>query len=311
MARGFVNVGAPKKEDLSTLNSHVSNKSNPHGVTKSQVGLGNVPNVATNDQTPTYTQASSLANLTSGEKLSVSFGKIMKAIADFITHKNSTSNPHRVTAAQAGAVPTSRKVNGKALSADITLTAADVSADASGAATTVQNNLNSHTGNTSNPHSVTKSQVGLGNVPNVATNDQTPTFTTASSRANIATGEKLYVILGKIAKYFADLKTVAFTGSYTDLSNKPTIPAAVTVDSALSSSSTNPVQNKIINSALAGKAASSHNQAARTITAGTFAGQVVANSSGETYSNYCLRNTRLASADTNPTVNGEICWTYG
>lgn len=66
---------------------HVSNKTNPHGVTKSQVGLGNVPNVATNNQTPTYEQASELSNIASGEKLSVSLGKIMKAIADFITHK--------------------------------------------------------------------------------------------------------------------------------------------------------------------------------------------------------------------------------
>ena len=32
------------------------------------------------------------------------------------------------------------------------------------------------------------------------------------------------MIVGKIAKWFADLKTVAFTGSYTDLANKPTIP---------------------------------------------------------------------------------------
>lgn len=70
-----------------TAYTHVSNKSNPHGVTKAQVGLGNVPNAATNDQTPTYTQASSLTNLTSGEKLSESFGKIMKAIAELITHK--------------------------------------------------------------------------------------------------------------------------------------------------------------------------------------------------------------------------------
>jgi len=49
------------------------------------------------------------------------------------------------------------------------------------------------------------------------------------------------------------LATVATSGSYNDLSNKPTIPSAVTVDSALSSTSTNPVQNKVINSALAGK----------------------------------------------------------
>ena len=43
-------------------------------ITKANVGLGNVPNVATNDQTPTYTTASANANLTSGEKLSVAMG---------------------------------------------------------------------------------------------------------------------------------------------------------------------------------------------------------------------------------------------
>lgn len=50
-----------------------------------------------------------------------------------------------------------------------------------------------------------------------------PTFTEASSRANIASGEKLSTILGKIKKFFTDLKTVAFSGSYNDLSDKPTI----------------------------------------------------------------------------------------
>ena len=72
-----------------------------------------------------------------------------------------------------------------------------------------------------NPHNVTKTDVGLGNVPNVATNDQTPTFSQASTRANIVSGEKLSVIFGKIMKFFADLKTVAFSGSYTDLTNTP------------------------------------------------------------------------------------------
>lgn len=65
--------------------------------------------------------------------------------------------------------------------------------------------------------------VGLGNVPNVSTNDQEPTFTEATTRNNIASGEKLSVILGKVQKFFNDLKTVAFSGSYTDLSNKPQI----------------------------------------------------------------------------------------
>lgn len=74
-----------------------------------------------------------------------------------------------------------------------------------------------------NPHNVSKSDVGLGNVPNVSTNDQTPTFTEASTRNNIASGEKLSVIFGKIQKFYNDLKTVAFTGSFSNLSNKPQI----------------------------------------------------------------------------------------
>ena len=55
--------------------------------------------------------------------------------------------------------------------------------------------------------------------------DVTITFSTASSRTNITTGEKLATMFGKIAKYFSDLKTVAFSGSYNDLSNKPSIPS--------------------------------------------------------------------------------------
>ena len=55
-------------------------------ITKANVGLGNVPNVATNDQTPIYTAASANANLTSGEKLSVAMGKISRAITSLISH---------------------------------------------------------------------------------------------------------------------------------------------------------------------------------------------------------------------------------
>ena len=76
---------------------------------------------------------------------------------------------------------------------------------------------------------ITPENIGLGNVPNVSTNNQTPTFTQASTRVNIINGEKLSVIFGKIMKWFADLKTVAFSGKYTDLTDRPTIPAAVRV----------------------------------------------------------------------------------
>lgn len=79
------------------------------------------------------------------------------------------------------AVPGSRTVNGKALSADVTLSAADVGADAAGAASGVQTNLTSHTNNKSNPHSVTKAQVGLGNVDNIS--DANKPISTATQTA--------------------------------------------------------------------------------------------------------------------------------
>lgn len=56
----------------------------------------------------------------------------------------------------------------------------------------------------------------------------TVAFTTAGSRALPATGESLATIIGKATKYFTDLKTVAFSGSYSDLSNKPTLPSVNT-----------------------------------------------------------------------------------
>ncbi|MBO5122888.1 MAG: hypothetical protein J6B99_06970 [Oscillospiraceae bacterium] len=69
--------------------------------TAEMVGLGNVPNVATNDQTPTYTAASAPAALTSGEKLSNAFGKITAAISALITHL--ADSVRHVTAAERNA----------------------------------------------------------------------------------------------------------------------------------------------------------------------------------------------------------------
>ena len=68
--------------------------------------------------------------------------------------------------------------------------------------------------------------------PNGNASNVTVAFTAASARANITTGEKLATIMGKLAKWFTDLKTVAWSGSYNDLNNKPTAlknPQALTI----------------------------------------------------------------------------------
>ena len=48
----------------------------------------------------------------------------------------------------------------------------------------------------------------------------------------------------------ADLATVATSGSYNDLNDKPSIPERTEVDAALSDTSENPVQNKIVKAAI-------------------------------------------------------------
>lgn len=74
---------------------------------------------------------------------------------------------------------------------------------------------------------ITKADIGLGDVPNVTTNNQKPTFTQAATRDNIASGETLTTILGKLMKWYADLKNVAFSGNYNDLSGRPAIPTTL------------------------------------------------------------------------------------
>lgn len=87
----------------SELRAHALDTANPHGVTKAQVGLSQVPNVTTNNQTPTFSAASTLAEIKSGETMSTIMGKIKKAISSLISHIGNKSNPHSVTLSQVGA----------------------------------------------------------------------------------------------------------------------------------------------------------------------------------------------------------------
>lgn len=308
-AKQFDDYKLVTDETLNTLNEHAKNTENPHKVTAQQVGLGNVPNVTTDNQTPTFTQSSTLSEINSGEKLSTLFGKIKKAIVDLISHLANTSNPHSVTKSQVGlgnvddtsdadkpiSTATKTALDGKApkthasssldygigdrevyghlrlfnginstadtrsgfaATPNAVKTAYEKAVEGVNAAEKAQetadskldkgfisngytgidevtarlngieegaevNKVTSVQGRTGDV-TVTKADIDLGNVPNVTTNNQTPTFTAASSRTNINSGETLATIFGKIKKWFSDLKTIAFTGSYTDLLNKPT-----------------------------------------------------------------------------------------
>lgn len=67
--------------NLSTLTSHISNTSNPHNVTKTQVGLGNVDNTSDINKPVSIAQASADASVLTSAN-SYSDGKVIDSIAD-------------------------------------------------------------------------------------------------------------------------------------------------------------------------------------------------------------------------------------
>lgn len=313
---------------------HLIDFMNPHKVNKEQVGLGNVPNVTTNDQTPTYEEAEEFENISSGEKLSIAFGKIQKAISSLLGHINNFDNPHKTTKSQIqlgnvdntsdvdkpvstaqqkaidGAYANSNKytdqkiadlINGAPETMDTLKEIADaieknksvVEALNKAIGTKAnQSELDTHTGNNTihitpnertdwndannkkHTHSnksvldgitselvqkwtetSSSSVTGIkganedtfrrGNVVLTAkdvgavptggdTAENTVKFNTASERKNLASGESHTTLFGKIAKWFADLKEVAFTGKipWADVTGKPSTytPASHTHD---------------------------------------------------------------------------------
>lgn len=64
-------------------------------------------------------------------------------------------------------------------------------------------------------------------ISKITIDDKTPAFTTAERKEDIASGDSVSTLLGKIAKIFAELKNIAFTSSYDDLLGKPDIPTKV------------------------------------------------------------------------------------
>ncbi len=89
--------------------NHTDNTANPHNVTKNDVGLDKVENVAFGDHTPIYAIPEKLEPLTPGERFILTLGKLGRAVSDFINHLGSDKNPHKVTAQQSGAAEKEHK----------------------------------------------------------------------------------------------------------------------------------------------------------------------------------------------------------
>jgi hypothetical protein len=91
-----------------SLDAHIGNKSNPHNVTKAQIGLGNVQNLAPADMPVSTAQAAAIADAKAAGT---------KAQTDLSTHANRRDNPHNVTRAQLGLATTDQVVFAKTTAA--------------------------------------------------------------------------------------------------------------------------------------------------------------------------------------------------
>ena len=194
------NIADAKKagtDAQASINLHTSNTSNPHGVTKAQVGLGNVDNT------------SDLSKPISTATQSALDGKVDKISGKGLSSKDYTkAEKDKLAGIEAGAqVNTVTGVKGNS-------------------------ETNYRTGNIN----ITPTNIGLGNVNN--TSDLNKPVSTATQKA---LNNKVDKVSGKglsTNDYTSDEKTKL--GSIESGANKTII------DSALSSTSTNPVQNKII-----------------------------------------------------------------
>ncbi|MDW1852446.1 hypothetical protein [Vibrio sp. Vb0888] len=153
------------REEIATkVDEHASKKTNPHGVTKAQVGLGNVPN---------YPATSSVSD-TSNSKLATA-GAVKQAYDKGVEGLNRGNAAYdRAEQAETNANKhtddrISTLIGGAPAEAlDTIKELGDALMDQGDAVAAITTNIAQHKSDTSNPHKVTKAQVGLSNVPNYA-----------------------------------------------------------------------------------------------------------------------------------------------
>lgn len=100
----IADTGTDLTELETKVNNHIANKSNPHSVTKAQVGLGNASNTSDADKPVSTAQATAIADAKAA-------GTAAKTAID--NHAGLKNNPHEVTRAQLGLATTDKVVFAK------------------------------------------------------------------------------------------------------------------------------------------------------------------------------------------------------
>ena len=172
------------------LNAHSTSTTNPHNVTKSQVGLGNCDN--TSDINKPVSKATQ-------EELNTITNNLEAEVTRATTAETTISN----------------NLNNEIARAESKETA-------------IETSLNTHIANKTNPHEVTKTQIGLGNCDNTADLDKpisTAVQNALDSKADKATTLNGYNISDAYTKTEIDSKLTAvykFKGSVNTYNDLPT-----------------------------------------------------------------------------------------
>ncbi len=208
---------------LAALNAHIADKNNPHAVTKTQIGLSLVQNYATANQA--QMDAGVANNLYATPDI------IAKYVTDKVgtvlnTHISDKNNPHATTKAHVGL----GNVDNFATS-DLSTANAGTANDKFMTPYLVEQRIkpvrdshNNHIDNMNNPHAVTKSQVGLGNVSNysvASTTDAQAGTSNGYYMTPLRTKEAINSLGGSLVNAHANrvdnphATTAAQVGSYT------------------------------------------------------------------------------------------------
>ncbi len=188
------------------LNAHVTNTSNPHSVTKAQVGLGSVDNYAT------ATQAEAEAGTATNKfmtPLRVAQAITTQAGALLNSHVSNVNNPHAVTKAQVAlgnvlnyGIATQEEAEAGTSNVKYMTPLTVKQAITAQAVTPLTNTINGHINRTDNPHSVTKTQVGLENVQNYGTvTDQATAINSAVANAYMTPQATRWAIDNQIGNF--------------------------------------------------------------------------------------------------------------
>lgn len=160
----------------SQIDSHIASTSNPHSVTKTQVGLGNVENTALSTWAGT-TNITTLGTIATGsipmslitDELPVEqggTGHTSYTDGQLLIGNSSTNKLSKATLTSGSSKLVITNGNGS-ISLDIDPTNIN-HADLIGIGSNSHSQIDSHIASSSNPHGVTKTQIGLGNVENTA-----------------------------------------------------------------------------------------------------------------------------------------------